>query len=116
MKKGDKVKVKAIVKGQRIYKPHQYGKHIREIKRYKKELTGIVLGFSFIKTGKIHSNRYYDDQNILHVAKSHKVIVVEPIEQNNTWLNDDKPLFETNRYLKPVRCLEEDLELIKCKN
>jgi hypothetical protein len=110
MNKGDIVRIKATVRGVTIYRSTG---NIREIKRLKEPKkfyrTGVVLGYSFIKTGDIIRGRYTDEPNYLRVKKHHRVIVIEPV---NSWNYYPIKLQDTNRYLEPVRCLEEDLEII----
>lgn len=110
MKKGDIVIVKATVRAVRQYLSGNITKVIKRYKIHGTPINGIVLGYSHLKTGKIIKGQYYDEPNELRVEDSHRVIVVEPIEQNNTWWG--KPPFATNRYLEPIRCFEEDLELV----
>ena len=108
MNKGDKVIIKATVTSMKAYYTNGT---IKKLGRFPCQLTGIVLGYSFLKTGKIIKGNYYDEPKHLEVEKSHRVIVVEPLEQNRPFPNNGK--FKTNRYLEPVRCFEEDLELIE---
>lgn len=95
-KKGDIVLVNQEVYGIKrgnkrvLFKPHWFNPY-----------KGIVLGFSFIHTGRLTSSTYdgYDGIAELKITKSHKVWVIEPLSNGN-------------RYLKPIRCLESDIELI----
>lgn len=114
MNKGDIVRIKATVEGRTVYYSAGRRREIRRMPEPKnRNYTGIVLGYSFIRTGEKVDGKYYDDPNYLRIEKHHRVIVVEPFEQDNTWWHGDK--FKTNRYLKSVRCLEEDLELMEEK-
>jgi len=105
MKKGDIVKIKAKVYSVRSGN----SKKLRKIE-FPTPFTGIVLGWSFLHTGKLKQGRHYDESNYLISEKRHKVFVVEPIEQHKSWLFGG--LQKTNRYLEPVRCFEDDLEKI----
>lgn len=109
MKKGDRVRYKTTVYTARR---RQDGKLTKVIRRHEHptEFTGIVLGHSWLCTGQIKIAQYNDESNQLLIDEKYRVIVVEPLEQQNSWLYGD--IYETERYLKPVRCFEEDLELI----
>jgi len=117
LKKGDVVKINALA---RITKTYYSDKTIRrDIATFNvQDITGVVLGYSFLKTGTIKPARYYDDVNYLDIDKCHKVYVVEPIEQYTTYWTKEKQnnRIKTNRYLKPIRCFEDDLELIESEN
>lgn len=110
-KKGDVVKINATVKSVPVY--YQAGTH-KDIRRYinKLQLTGIILGYSFLKTGKVIEGKYYDEPNSLQVEKSYKVYVVEPFEQYAPYSPNGERLIKSNRYLEPIRCFEDDIELL----
>lgn len=112
MDKGNIVKIKATVKSIPAYTPEGT---VKKIRRYVYELpfTGIVLGYSSLKTGKIVERNHYGEPNYLDVKENHSVIVVEPLEQYPPYNPNGPKLHKTNRYLEPVRCFEDDLEVIK---
>lgn len=94
MNKGDIVKIKATVTGSSNGSTRKLVKH----KKFDSKM-GIVLGYTFIYTGRIESG-WDNEPGYLAVGKSHKVVAIEPLECGN-------------RYLEPVRCLEDDLELVE---
>lgn len=63
---------------------------------YHEPWTGIVTGYSFRRTGDSWPNDY-DAQGYLTVDKSHRVVMVQPLR--------------SERWLRPVTCLEGDLEV-----
>ncbi len=77
-----------------LYKPHWF-----------KSIKGIVIGFSFIRTGKLREPDLYN----LYEA-NYKPDYLYDIVDNKVWLIE--PLSKGDRYLQPIRCLESDIELI----
>lgn len=107
-KKGDIVLIKQIVRSVPEYTSDG---EIKVLRKYSEHLqkTGIVLGHSSLKTGKLIKGDHYDG-NYLEITKSHKVIVIEPLESYRPYSPNGEKLIKTNRYLEPVRCLESDIE------
>lgn len=103
MIKGDIVRVKAVVRTaygregvrdwEMIYREGDWPRH-KNLFRVAADLRGLVLGTTYLATGKQVG---YEDC-YLEVSKRHKVWKVARLEGL--------------RYLKPVCCLEEDLEVI----
>lgn len=64
-----------------------------------KIIKGIVIGFSFLRSGQL---REEDNYLYLHLPKDTKVWLVEPLESDSNYV-------PKNRYVKPYRVLESDL-------
>lgn len=111
MKKGDIVKINMTAKSIRAHTPDGIQKRIQKYSM-KSNLTGIVLGYSFLKIGKIIEGNYYDP-NYLKVDKTHKVFIVEPLQSYKPYSPNGEQWMNNNRFLEPVRCFEDDLELIE---
>lgn len=73
-------------------------KNLRKLYRieYKKPFQGIVTGWSTRLTGIHQPSWNYDDVGYIKSDKAHKVIMVQSMD--------------TQRWLKPMPCLEKDLE------
>ena len=65
-------------------------------KKLNESSIGIILGYSFLRIGRLFANAWFCE---LIISKDCKVWVVEPLQGV--------------RYLKPWRCLEEHLEIIE---
>lgn len=63
--------------------------------RYKQPFPGIVVGWSLRKSGEYSPAYGNDDIGCLWQEESHKVIMIQPAD--------------TQRWVKPIPCLEEDL-------
>jgi len=63
--------------------------------QYTKAWEGIITGYSFRNTGRVLGGTDYEDPGYLYEDKRHKVIMVQPLY--------------TNRWLKPIACLAEDI-------
>jgi hypothetical protein len=76
----------------------KWGGVARPLRRmvYKESFEGIVVGWAIRKTGEHRYGSGYDDPGCLFQEKNHKVIMVQPMD--------------TQRWVKPIPCLEEDLE------
>jgi len=112
--KGDVVRVSAIVKTQYqnvggkidtwwdwkvIHQPNAIGM-VKLLVRFEAEAPrfGVILGWSYLATGRYDGSRYgYEEPQLIEDIR-HRVYVVEILDGND-------------RYIKPSRCLEEDLEL-----
>ena len=101
MNKGDKVKIKAICQGITTIAQGVTRYKMRSIQRIeaKTNLTGIVIGYSFIPTGKYNGWENDDYFPIIYQPTFHKVWNVSLLTNGN-------------RYLRPVKCFEEDLEKV----
>ncbi len=113
MKKSDKVRIKAEVQtsyynlsGWELMHKPTLGRP-KSLYRCKRSIEGLVLGYTFLSTGGGNLRRggwstEYDNYEsaYLKVDKRFKVWVVEPLGN------------DSNRYYKPIRCLEEDLEVL----
>lgn len=93
MKKGDIVLVKATVTANITGHKKVLSKDIYDV-----PIKGMILGYSFIRTGYIEYDEVYNP------------ILQTPITDNKVWIIES--LKKGKRYLKPLKCLEEDVELI----
>ena len=98
LKKGQVVEVKQVSYGFTEYKTNN---RVLATRKLRKPIKGIVVGYSFIKTGHVVSSTpgYDGDQGYL-----------ENIVNNKVWLIE--PLTHENRYIKPIRALEADIEIV----
>ena len=93
--KGDVVKFNGYVFGS--YK--KYNRILIDMK-LKEPKYGVVIGYSFLRTGKIESDTDWGySYSYLFLPKDHKVWVIEPLDKGN-------------RYLKPYRVFEKNIEVI----
>lgn len=66
---------------------------------YSKPVKGMIVGYSFLRTGeRVPANSYDYEPAFLMNITDHKVWLVEPL--NN------------NRYLKPIRCQEHQIKRV----
>lgn len=92
-KKGDIVEIRKVVFGHRDF----YNNRVMSIRKPKaSEVKGMIIGYSFIRTGNVpleNEPGYFND-----------------IKDNKVWLVE--PIINTERYLKPIRCLADDIKLL----
>ncbi len=68
---------------------------------YLKPKKGLIVGYSFLRTGHVIPGDMYDyEPGYLEDIIDHKVWVVELFEKGN-------------RYLKPIKALEENIEVVQ---
>jgi hypothetical protein len=106
--KGDIVEIKRHLIFSQIHNPGERKKRICEIKEFPVNKVGIIIGATMRFTGTVDK---YDCGNedepymyvpYLKIEDKYPVYIIEPLN--------------TNRYLQPLICREEDIELAEGNN
>ncbi len=106
-KKGDIVKFNRTVYGFRNQKNNGSFERILGFRYLGKYQTGMIIGYSFIRTGTVFESR----GGIFMGVDDYEPGQLVNITDNKVWLVE--PIISTERYLRPVRCLENDIELLQ---